>query len=77
MHAIVKNGVKEIANQHGRAATFMAKYDHRRAGSSSHVHQSLQSLSGEPLFHDPGSEHMISDTDAPLHGRAAGACARR
>ncbi len=61
MHAIVKNGVKEIANQHGRAATFMAKYDHRRAGSSSHVHQSLQSLKGEPLFHDPGSEHMISD----------------
>ncbi len=51
MHAIIKNGIKEIAHGQGRAVTFMAKYDHRRAGSSSHVHQSLWK-DGKPAFLD-------------------------
>ena len=60
MHAIIKNGVKEIAFQHGHAATFMAKYDHHRAGSSSHVHQSLWQGS-KPAFRDDKDPHGMSD----------------
>ncbi|MCB2110584.1 MAG: glutamine synthetase [Defluviimonas sp.] len=59
MHAIIKNAVKEIAFRHGRAATFMAKYDHRRAGSSSHVHQSLWK-GGKPAFRDEKDPHGMS-----------------
>jgi glutamine synthetase len=60
MHSIVKNGIKEIAHAHGHAATFMAKYDHRRAGSSSHVHQSLWK-SGQNAFYDAKAEYGMSD----------------
>ena len=60
-HVIVKNAVKEIAWSKGRSVTFMAKYDHRRAGSSSHVHQSLWTLDGKPAFFDPDGEHGMSD----------------
>jgi glutamine synthetase len=38
----------------------MAKYDHRRAGSSSHVHQSLWTLDGKAAFYDPADEHGMS-----------------
>ena len=61
MHAITKNGCKEIAFPKGRSVTFMAKYDHARAGSSSHVHQSLWTLDGAPAFLDPRDEHGMSD----------------
>jgi glutamine synthetase len=61
MHAIVKNGVKEIAHLNGRAATFMAKYDHRRAGSSSHIHQSLWT-GRSPAFLDADAAHGMSQT---------------
>jgi glutamine synthetase len=40
-HVIVKNAAKEVAYLHGRAITFMAKWDTRAAGSSSHIHLSL------------------------------------
>ncbi len=59
-HVLVKEGVKEIAWQHGRAVTFMAKYDHRRAGSSSHVHQSLWTEAGAPAFFDESQPHGMS-----------------
>jgi len=59
MHAIIKNGVKEIAHARGHAATFMAKYDHRKAGSSSHVHQSLWQ-DGKPAFRDEDDAHGMS-----------------
>ncbi|WP_343079904.1 glutamine synthetase family protein [Ostreiculturibacter nitratireducens] len=61
MHSIVKNGVKEIAHQHGVAATFMAKWSHKHAGSSSHIHQSLWK-DGRNAFHDPNGSHGMSDT---------------
>jgi glutamine synthetase len=48
-HAIYKNGAKEIAAQHGNALTFMAKYDERE-GNSCHIHLSLRSPEGEPVF---------------------------
>ena len=60
-HVIVKNGVKEIAWSKGKSVTFMAKYDHRKAGSSSHIHQSLWSPDGKPSFADPGDEHGMSE----------------
>jgi glutamine synthetase len=60
-HTIVKQGVKDIAHAKGKSVTFMAKYDHRRAGSSSHVHQSLWSLDGKPSFYDHDDKHGMSD----------------
>lgn len=59
MHTLVKAATKEIAAQQGWSATFMAKYDHRRAGSSSHVHQSLWA-DGRNAFHDPDAPHGMS-----------------
>ncbi len=60
-HIIVKNAVKEIAWTKGRSVTFMAKYDHRRAGSSSHVHQSLWTKDGKPAFYDKADKHGMSE----------------
>ncbi|MFQ6550666.1 glutamine synthetase family protein [Aestuariibius sp. 2305UL40-4] len=59
MHAIIKTACKEIAHEHGRAITFMAKYADGRAGSSSHIHQSLLK-DGAPAFFDPGAENGMS-----------------
>ena len=58
-HAIIKNGVKEICLAHGHSATFMAKYSHERAGSSSHIHQSLWK-GGKPAFRDEKDPHDMS-----------------
>jgi glutamine synthetase len=60
-HVIIKNGTKEIAWAHGKSVTFMAKYDHRRAGSSSHIHQSLWSADGKALFADKADRHGMSE----------------
>jgi glutamine synthetase len=52
-HLVFKNGIKEIAAQEGRAATFMAKWTMDDTGSSCHVHTSLWDAgSGEPLMAD-------------------------
>ena len=40
-HTIYKNGAKEIADQHGKSLTFMAKFDERE-GNSCHIHISLR-----------------------------------
>jgi glutamine synthetase len=40
-HAVYKNGVKELAHQHGCSITFMAKPDHAWIGNSCHIHASL------------------------------------
>ncbi|NTT85493.1 glutamine synthetase family protein [Tabrizicola fusiformis] len=60
-HVIVKNGIKEIAWSKGRSVTFMAKYDHRKAGSSSHIHQSLWSKDGKASFADHDDAHGMSE----------------
>ncbi|MDJ0824798.1 MAG: glutamine synthetase family protein [Rhodobacter sp.] len=59
-HVITKNGVKEIAWANGQAVTFMAKYNDAPAGSSCHIHQSLWSTDGKPLFLDENAEHGMS-----------------
>jgi glutamine synthetase len=62
-HVIYKNGAKEIANQHGRSVTFMAKPDHTWIGSSCHIHSSLWEPGGSrSLFPDEDSEHEPSAT---------------
>jgi glutamine synthetase len=53
-HALFKHGAKEIAIQHGRAITFMAKPDHTWTGSSGHVHLSLWDVTGERNLFDGG-----------------------
>ena len=60
-HCLVKNAVKEIAFMNNRAVTFLAKWSHDAAGSSSHIHQSLVSTSGDPVFYDPDAEYGMSD----------------
>ncbi len=60
-HVLVKNGCKEIAWLQGRALTFMAKWENKSAGSSSHVHQSLWSMDGKtPLFFESQAKYGMS-----------------
>lgn len=58
-HSIIKLATKECAQKAGMSATFMAKYHHTKAGSSSHVHQSLWK-DGKPAFLDPKEKHGMS-----------------
>lgn len=41
LHLLFKQGVKEIADQHGKCVSFMAKYAPTEAGNSCHIHMSL------------------------------------
>ena len=50
-HTIYKNGAKEIADQHGKSLTFMAKFDERE-GNSCHIHISLRDTDGTAVFAD-------------------------
>lgn len=59
MHSIVKTATKDIAQQNGRSVTFMAKYSHEKAGSSSHIHQSLFQ-DGKNVFADPAGPYGMS-----------------
>ncbi|MDH3636310.1 MAG: glutamine synthetase family protein [Gammaproteobacteria bacterium] len=59
-HCLVKNAVKEIAFLNERAVTFLAKWSHDAAGSSSHIHQSLVSTGGDPVFFDAAAEYGMS-----------------
>lgn len=58
-HVIYKNAAKEIASQHGRAITFMAKYSDAEVGSSCHVHSSV--------WNADASVTLMWDDDAPDH----------
>ncbi len=64
-HTIYKNGAKEIADQHGKSLTFMAKYDERE-GNSCHIHLSLRAQDGtgasSAAFADSGRPHGMSST---------------
>ena len=50
-HAVYKTAAKEIAAQHGKSLTFMAKYD-AREGNSCHIHLSLRGADGSLVFWD-------------------------
>ncbi len=62
-HAVYKNGAKEIADQHGKSLTFMAKYDERE-GNSCHIHMSLRAIdgTGSAVFDDGTGPHGMSPT---------------
>jgi glutamine synthetase len=69
-HVLYKTGAKEIAAQEGRSLTFMAKYDERE-GNSCHVHLSLRSRDGAPVFadghgHSPVFDHFLAGLLAGL-----------
>jgi glutamine synthetase len=62
-NTIYKNAAKEIADQHGRSLTFMAKYDMDEVGSSCHIHSSLWDEQGTTsLMWDPTQPNNLSDT---------------
>ncbi|MGH3509307.1 MAG: glutamine synthetase family protein [Nocardioidaceae bacterium] len=50
-HSVYKTVAKEIASQHGRSITFMAKYNERE-GNSCHIHLSLRGDNGDIVFWD-------------------------
>jgi glutamine synthetase len=65
-HSIYKNGAKEIADQHGKALTFMAKYNEKE-GNSCHIHLSFRSVTGDAVLAGDGPhgfskmmEHFIA-----------------
>lgn len=71
-HVVYKNAAKEIAAQHGKALTFMAKYDERE-GSSCHIHLSLRGADGSVAFWDeaagrrkPLYDHFIAGVLATM-----------
>jgi glutamine synthetase len=62
-HLVFKNGIKEIAAQEGRAATFMAKWTMDDVGSSCHVHVSLRDAgTDESVMADPSDFSGLSAT---------------
>jgi glutamine synthetase len=63
-HVVMKNAMKEIAHTHGKAITFMAKWDFGLAGSSSHIHMSL-AKGGKNAFID--SEDKLGMSDLMKH----------
>ncbi|AKS34884.1 glutamine synthetase family protein [Mycolicibacterium goodii] len=62
-HTIYRNGAKEIADQHGKSLTFMAKFDERE-GNSCHIHISLRGADengdGAAVFADESDPHGMS-----------------
>jgi glutamine synthetase len=58
-HTIYKNGAKEIADQHGKSLTFMAKYDERE-GNSCHIHLSFRAVDGSAVFADDDAPDGMS-----------------
>jgi glutamine synthetase len=72
-HIIYKNGAKEIASQHGRAITFMAKYSAEEVGSSCHVHSSVWSADSEQslMWHDTAPDHLSGTFRGWLGGQLA------
>jgi len=53
-HSIYKNGAKEIADQHGKSLTFMAKYNERE-GNSCHIHLSVRGEDGSAVMAGDGA----------------------
>ncbi|OMC36002.1 glutamine synthetase [Mycobacterium sp. GA-1841] len=58
-HTIYRNGAKEIADQHGKSLTFMAKFDERE-GNSCHIHISLRDDQGSAVFADESDPQGMS-----------------
>ena len=59
-HSVYKTAAKEIASQHGKSLTFMAKYD-QREGNSCHIHLSLRGDDGKVVFWDGEQRSTLYD----------------
>ncbi|MEZ5094940.1 MAG: glutamine synthetase family protein [Nocardioides sp.] len=59
-HSVYKTAAKEIAAQHGKSITFMAKYNERE-GNSCHIHLSLRGKDGEVVFWDEDHRSQLYD----------------
>jgi glutamine synthetase len=70
---VYKNGAKEIASQHGRAITFMAKYSADEVGSSCHIHSSVWTADGARslMWDDAGPDHLSPTFRGWLGGQLA------
>ena len=71
-HAVYKTAAKEIASAHGKAITFMAKFNERE-GNSCHIHLSLRGSDGGTVFWDddtgartPLYDHFIAGVLATM-----------
>ncbi|MGN6609894.1 MAG: glutamine synthetase family protein [Jatrophihabitans sp.] len=71
-HVVYKTGAKEIAAHRGCSLTFMAKYNERE-GNSCHIHLSLRTPTGDPVFAGDGPggvspvyEHFVAGQLAAL-----------
>ena len=60
--ALFKTFAKVVAQKHGLMATFMAKWSKDWPGQSGHIHLSLKSKDGTPVFHEAGQPHSMSET---------------
>ena len=72
-HTLFKQGIKEIAEQHGKAVSFMAKYAPGEAGNSCHIHISLWK-GGRNLFCDSRGKHAAvkRESGKGYNGAASG-----
>jgi len=70
-HVIYKTGAKEIAAQRGAALTFMAKFNERE-GNSCHIHLSLRTEDGTPVFAGDGPHGTSPVFDQFVAGQLAG-----
>ena len=59
-HAVYKTSAKEIAALHGKALTFMAKFNERE-GNSCHIHLSLRGRDGSTVFWKDGARTQLYD----------------
>jgi len=74
-HSVYKNAAKEIAAQHGKALTFIAKYDERE-GNSCHIHLSLRGADGRTVFTaEPGGSASPGGRSAVFGSFVAGVLA--
>ena len=60
-HAVYKTVAKEIAAQHGKSLTFMAKFNERE-GSSCHIHLSLRGKDGDIVFWEDDARSALYDS---------------
>jgi glutamine synthetase len=59
---IYKTFAKAFALRRGRILSFMARFNESGDGSSCHIHTSLRSRAGEPIFHDEKRPYTLSET---------------
>ena len=60
--SLFKTFTKILAQRNAMMATFMAKWSRDYPGQSGHIHLSLKSSSGAPVFYDESQPHSMSAT---------------